>query len=74
MGERNAGGGDKVRVAEGLCGVHGQLFAGSFGARLHQNQREHHRVTTFEEEYIAFLRRHDIEFEHRWLFEAEHHG
>lgn len=39
-----------------------------------QNQREHHRVTTFEEEYIAFLRRHDIEFEHRWLFEAEHHG
>jgi REP element-mobilizing transposase RayT len=39
-----------------------------------RNQKEHHRVTTFEEEYIAFLRRHEIEFEPRWLFEDEHHG
>jgi REP element-mobilizing transposase RayT len=35
--------------------------------RYVRNQRDHHRVTTFEEEYIAFLRRHDIEFEPQWL-------
>ncbi|MBW3540924.1 MAG: IS200/IS605 family transposase [Planctomycetes bacterium] len=42
--------------------------------RYIQNQREHHRSRSFEEEYIEFLRRHDIPFERRYLFEAEHHG
>lgn len=37
-----------------------------------QKQRQHHRTTTFEEEYIAFLRRHDVEFKREWLFEEEH--
>ena len=36
-----------------------------------QNQEEHHRVKSFEEEYIEFLQRHGIEFERRFLFEAE---
>lgn len=39
-----------------------------------RNQREHHRVKTFEEEYIAFLKLHNIEFDHKYLFEAEHFG
>ena len=39
-----------------------------------QNQREHHRTTTFEEEYIQFLTLHEIAFEHRYLFEAEYHA
>ena len=39
-----------------------------------QNQREHHRTKSFEEEYIELLKRHDIEFEPKWLFENEHHG
>ncbi|MGD9855726.1 MAG: IS200/IS605 family transposase [Planctomycetaceae bacterium] len=39
-----------------------------------QNQKEHHRVTTFEEEYVALLKRHGIEFDRRYLFEAEHYG
>jgi putative transposase len=39
-----------------------------------QNQREHHLTKTFEEEYIKFLELHDIAFEHRYLFEAEHYG
>jgi len=39
-----------------------------------RNQREHHRTITFEEEYIAFLKLHDIEFDHKYLFEAEHSG
>ena len=36
-----------------------------------QNQKEHHRVKSFEEEYIEFLQRHGIEFERRYLFEGE---
>jgi putative transposase len=39
-----------------------------------QNQREHHRVKTFQEEYIEFLQRHHIDFDPRFLFEGEHHG
>ncbi len=39
-----------------------------------QSQREHHRKQTFQEEYIEFLRRHEIEFDERHLFESEHHG
>jgi hypothetical protein len=35
---------------------------------------EHHRTKTFEDEYIAFLKLHDIAFERRYLFEAEHYG
>lgn len=30
-------------------------------------QREHHRVTPFREEYLAFLRRHDVEFDERFV-------
>lgn len=39
-----------------------------------QNQREHHQTKTFKEEYIEFLKLHDIAFENRYLFETEYHG
>jgi putative transposase len=39
-----------------------------------QNQEEHHRTKTFQEEYIEFLKRHIIEFRLENLFEDEHHG
>jgi putative transposase len=39
-----------------------------------RNQREHHRVKSFQEEYIDFLERHQIEFRLEYLFEDEHHG
>jgi REP element-mobilizing transposase RayT len=39
-----------------------------------QSQKEHHRKMTFEEEYIKMLERHGIEFERKYLFEAEHNG
>jgi REP element-mobilizing transposase RayT len=39
-----------------------------------RNQREHHRVKTFQEEYIDFVERHHIEFRLEYLFEDEHHG
>lgn len=39
-----------------------------------QNQEEHHRKKTFQEEYEAFLTRHGIEFRPEYLFEDEYHG
>ena len=38
------------------------------------NQRKHHRTRTFEDEYTELLKRHHIEFDTRYLFEAEHQG
>jgi putative transposase len=32
-------------------------------------QQEHHRTRTFKEEFAAFLRRHEIEFDEKKLFE-----
>ncbi len=34
-----------------------------------QGQAEHHRTTTFQEEFLAFLRRHDIAFDERYLWD-----
>jgi REP element-mobilizing transposase RayT len=38
------------------------------------NQVEHHRQISFEEEFRAFLRKHRVVFDERYLFEREHHG
>lgn len=32
-------------------------------------QREHHRVKSFREEYLAFLRKHEIDFEERYALD-----
>ncbi len=42
--------------------------------RYIRNQREHHRTRTFEEEFVELLRRHEIKFDRKYLFEAEHVG
>ena len=42
--------------------------------RYIRNQPAHHRVKTFREEYMEFLKQHDIKFESRYLFETEHQG
>jgi putative transposase len=39
-----------------------------------QNQEEHHRTRSFQDEYIDFLKRHGVEFRLEYLFEDEHHG
>jgi len=33
------------------------------------NQEEHHRLQSFQEEFIALLRAHDIEFDERYLWD-----
>lgn len=30
---------------------------------------EHHRVKTFQEEYVAFLERHEIEYDPKYLWD-----
>ena len=34
-----------------------------------RNQREHHRVKTFQEEYLAFLKRHQIQYEEKYVWD-----
>lgn len=35
------------------------------------NQREHHRKLTFQDEYLAILERHQIEYDPKYVFEQE---
>ena len=37
--------------------------------RYIQNQKEHHRTRTFQEEFIAFLEKHHIEYDPKYVFE-----
>jgi putative transposase len=37
--------------------------------RYIENQREHHRVQTFEEEYISLLKLHGVEYDMRYVFD-----
>jgi REP element-mobilizing transposase RayT len=36
--------------------------------RYIENQREHHRTKTFQEEYLALLKNHGIEYDERYLW------
>jgi putative transposase len=36
--------------------------------RYIQNQREHHAKRSFQEEYVAFLRKHGVEYDERYLW------
>jgi REP element-mobilizing transposase RayT len=38
-------------------------------AQYIQGQEEHHRKVTFQEEFLAFLKKHDIEYDERYLWE-----
>ena len=39
-----------------------------------ENQEEHHRQTSFEDEYVAFLKKHSIDYDPRYVFDDEHIG
>ena len=40
--------------------------------RYIQNQLRHHQQKTFREEFLELLRKHNIEFDERFVFEEEH--
>lgn len=37
--------------------------------RYIENQEEHHRKKTFQEEYISFLKKYDIEYDERYIWD-----
>lgn len=39
-----------------------------------RNQQEHHRRRNFREEFIELLKRHEIEYDPKYVFEQEHVG
>ncbi len=39
-----------------------------------RNQEEHHRKQSFKEEFLALLRKHQIEFDLKYVFDEEHIG
>jgi len=42
--------------------------------RYIDNQEEHHRRQSFENEYVAFLDKHNIKYNPRYVFDDEHIG
>lgn len=39
-----------------------------------QQQEEHHQKLCFKDEFLAFLKRHDIDYDPKYVFETEHAG
>lgn len=39
-----------------------------------QTQEEHHRTSSFENEYLKMLVAHGIQYDTKYVFEEEHHG
>jgi hypothetical protein len=37
-----------------------------------RNQEQHHRKLSFKEEFLAFLRKHQIDFDLKYVFDEEH--
>ncbi len=37
-----------------------------------QKQEVHHREMTFKAEFVALLKRHEVEFDSKYVFEEEH--
>ena len=47
-----------------------QSIAGTV-ARYIDDQAEHHRKLSFKDEYLSMLRKHEIEFDERFIFDDE---
>jgi putative transposase len=39
--------------------------------RYIENQEEHHKKTTFKDEYLSFLKKYQIDFDEKYLFNSE---
>lgn len=74
-------GGSSKWIKDNLPGMRGFALQDGYGAftvsksnlleviSYIQNQHEHHRVKTFQEEYRAFLFRHGVEFDEKYLWD-----
>ena len=57
----------KIRP-EGTVETPRQIFAGHFYVCPQPIQVEHHRTKTFQEEYVAFLQKHSVEYDEKNLW------
>jgi putative transposase len=68
-------------IHESFDSLHGFAWQSGYGAftvsasnlgdvkRYIANQTEHHKMHSFQEEFLAFLERHEIEYDERYLWE-----
>jgi putative transposase len=73
-------GGSSKWIKDNLPGMRGFAWQDGYGAftvsksnlpdvvMYIQNQREHHRIKTFKEEFLTFLVRHGVEYDERYLW------
>ena len=54
--------------SEGYCGLSYSQREKEMLINYIKNQKEHHKKTSFEEEYRALLKEHNIDFEEKYLF------
>jgi len=54
--------------AEGSCAVTYALRDKAMIVNYIRNQKEHHKIVTFEEEYRALLKEHGVEVDERYIF------
>ena len=74
-------GGSSKWIHETFPVLHGFAWQDGYGAftvsksnvpqveRYIENQREHHRTRTFQQEFVEFLKRHDVEYDERYLWD-----
>jgi REP element-mobilizing transposase RayT len=74
-------GGSSKWIHEALPALHEFAWQDGFGAfsvskskvpeveRYIENQFEHHRIRSFQEEFLEFLKRHDVEYDERYLWD-----
>ena len=78
---RKVKGGSSIWIKQNISGYRGFAWQDGYGAftvsksqeagirKYIGNQREHHRKKTFQEEYLALLKRHEIEYDERYLWD-----
>jgi hypothetical protein len=57
----------KLSLATGLWRIQRWYLAGS--VHYIEQQLEHHRTRTFQEEYLAFLKKHGAPFDEKYLWD-----
>jgi putative transposase len=74
-------GGSSAWIKQNILGCRGFSWQDGYGAftvsksqepdvrHYIGNQREHHRIKTFQEEYLGLLRRHEIKYEERYVWD-----
>ena len=58
-------------MADGICCVLVCTFSIAAVARYIINQEEHHSRQTFREEYLAFLKRFDVPYNPKYVFDPD---